>query len=85
MRPVQWISRIGLLALLIPATAAVAQQESKPGVTEAETRYHAGASPLGEVEMHQDVNPKAPADLLRALRRLSRRAAQGCDRQTAHA
>jgi nitrite reductase (NO-forming)/hydroxylamine reductase len=58
---VQWISRIGLLALLIPATAAVAQQESKPGVTEAETRYHAGASPLGEVEMHQDVNPKAPA------------------------
>jgi Cytochrome c, mono- and diheme variants len=28
--------------------------------TEEELKYQAGASPIGQVEMHQDVNPKAP-------------------------
>jgi nitrite reductase (NO-forming)/hydroxylamine reductase len=53
---------LALAVLSLPLIAVVsAQDEVKPGVTEAETRYHAGASPLGDVEMHQDVNPKAPA------------------------
>ncbi len=33
---------------------------AKKGVTEAELKYQAGSSPLAGVEMHQDVNPKAP-------------------------
>jgi len=54
------ISAVLLLVLASPVSAED-DKEIKPGVTEAETRYQAGSSPLGEVEMHQDINPQAPA------------------------
>ena len=46
--------------LMMSNVLATDDKEVKPGVTEAETRYQAGSSPLGQVEMHQDINPKAP-------------------------
>ncbi|MBX9962551.1 MAG: nitrite reductase [Burkholderiales bacterium] len=41
-------------------------EEAKPdpsgkGVTQEELKYQAGGSPLAEVEMYQDINPKAPS------------------------
>ena len=50
------------LALALPLSLgiAVAQDRAKPGVTATEMQYQAGDSPLGKVEMHQNVNPKAP-------------------------
>ncbi|MFA4970103.1 MAG: nitrite reductase [Sulfuritalea sp.] len=55
--------RAGLIiALTLPLGIANvdAQDRAKPGVTEAEMKYQAGDSPMGKVEMHQNVNPKAP-------------------------
>ncbi|KAF0164189.1 MAG: nitrite reductase (NO-forming) / hydroxylamine reductase [Rhodocyclaceae bacterium] len=55
--------RAGLVvALMLPLGVANvgAQDRAKPGVTEAEMKYQAGDSPMGKVEMHQNVNPKAP-------------------------
>ena len=53
-----------LAAALLMQGSAVAQKKpapkTPPGVTQEELRYQAGGSPLGGVEMHQDVNPKAP-------------------------
>jgi nitrite reductase (NO-forming)/hydroxylamine reductase len=55
-----------MTAALLATGLAVAQEKPKaqpktpPGVTEEELRYQAGGSPLGGIEMHQDVNPKAP-------------------------
>ena len=46
--------------VIASASYAADEKESKPGVTDVETRYQAGSSPLGDVEMHQDINPKAP-------------------------
>jgi nitrite reductase (NO-forming)/hydroxylamine reductase len=37
-----------------------AKKEQRAPVTEEELRYQAGGSPLAGVEMHQDINPKAP-------------------------
>ncbi len=34
--------------------------DNKMGVTDAEVKYQAGGSPLANVEMYQDINPKAP-------------------------
>jgi len=48
------------VAVLPLAIATAVAEEAKHGVTEAEIKYQAGASPLAGVEMHQDVNPKAP-------------------------
>jgi nitrite reductase (NO-forming) / hydroxylamine reductase len=45
--------------LLLAATPAVLADEHKE-ITPAEKNYEAGSSPLSGVEMHQDVNPKAP-------------------------
>ena len=39
---------------------AMAQDRAKPGVTATEMQYQAGDSPLGKVDMHQNINPKAP-------------------------
>jgi nitrite reductase (NO-forming)/hydroxylamine reductase len=50
---------VAVLPLAIASASAVAE-EAKKGVTEAEIKYQAGSSPLADVEMHQDVNPKAP-------------------------
>jgi nitrite reductase (NO-forming)/hydroxylamine reductase len=57
----------GAVAAALAMGAAFAQDkkpETKPGdkptVDPAEIRYQAGSSPLGAVDMHQDINPKAP-------------------------
>jgi nitrite reductase (NO-forming)/hydroxylamine reductase len=48
------------MALPLSLSMALAQERAKPGVTATEMQYQAGDSPLGKVEMHQNVNPKAP-------------------------
>ena len=48
------------LALPLGLGMALAQDRAKPGVTATEMQYQAGDSPLGKVDMHQNVNPKAP-------------------------
>jgi nitrite reductase (NO-forming)/hydroxylamine reductase len=60
-----WTRIVALATLPLAVGAALAQAPAKapdapPGVTPEELKYQAGGSPLGEVEMHQDVNPKAP-------------------------
>jgi len=37
-----------------------AAKAKRHGITQEEARMQAGASPLADVEMHQDINPKAP-------------------------
>ena len=49
---------LGTLVVL-PLAIGMAWAQEKP-VTEEEIRYQAGSSPLAEVEMYQDINPKAP-------------------------
>jgi nitrite reductase (NO-forming)/hydroxylamine reductase len=50
--------------MLVLGTAGAWAQPSQPGrapVTDAEIRYQAGGSPLAQEDMHQNINPKAPA------------------------
>ena len=47
-------------ALPLAVATAIAETKTHEGVTEAEIKYQAGTSPLAGVEMHQDINPKAP-------------------------
>jgi nitrite reductase (NO-forming)/hydroxylamine reductase len=57
------LSSVALLALPLVVSSALAQDKKpaeKPGVTESEMKYQAGGSPMSGMEMHQDVNPKAP-------------------------
>ena len=64
-------SRKSAMLALVLATASlpmavsnVFAQPTQPGrapVTEAEIRYQAGGSPLAQEDMHQNINPKAPA------------------------
>ena len=55
------LRKLGLIvALTLPLGVANAQDQAKPGVTDTEMKYQAGDSPLGKVEMHQNINPKAP-------------------------
>jgi len=49
-----------LTAATLPLAIGTVLADDKKDVTEAELKYQAGASPLAGVEMHQDVNPKAP-------------------------
>ncbi|MFM9885650.1 MAG: cytochrome D1 domain-containing protein [Burkholderiales bacterium] len=56
---------LAFLAIAMSTFAAgdAVSQPTKPErapVTESEIRYQAGGSPLADVEMHQDTNPKAP-------------------------
>ena len=56
----KWLFRtIGLAALPLAFATAWAEDTHKD-VSPAEIQYQAGSSPLGSVEMHQDINPKAP-------------------------
>jgi nitrite reductase (NO-forming)/hydroxylamine reductase len=48
------------LALSFNLGLAMAQDRAKPGVSDTEMKYQAGDSPLGKVEMHRNINPKAP-------------------------
>jgi nitrite reductase (NO-forming)/hydroxylamine reductase len=51
-------------AAILAATSPIAQADKDKKddghMTEPEKEYQAGGSPLGEQEMHQDINPKAP-------------------------
>jgi len=47
-------------ALPLAVGSVLADTKKHEGVTEAEIKYQAGSSPLAGVDMHQDVNPKAP-------------------------
>ena len=50
-----------LAVLPLAVGLALAEEPAaKKGVTGAELKYQAGASPMAGVEMHQNVNPKAP-------------------------
>ena len=56
-----WAHKLALLALLPLAGVGSAMAQGVPkGVTPAEANYQAGSSPLADVDMYQDVNPKAP-------------------------
>jgi len=55
----RFLAAITAAALPLAISGAIADT-AKKGVTEAEIKYQAGSSPLAGVEMHQDVNPKAP-------------------------
>ncbi len=49
-----------LIAAALTALASPAIAQDKKPITEAETRYQAGSSPLAGEEMYQGINPKAP-------------------------
>lgn len=60
----KWLSRAIVMAALPWAMSQAFAEEPKrehKDVSPAEMNYEAGGSPLADVEMHQDVNPKAPA------------------------
>ena len=48
-----------IAAALLPLAIAQALAAGKD-VSSAEVQYQAGSSPLANVEMYQDINPKAP-------------------------
>ncbi|CAG0956118.1 nitrite reductase (NO-forming) / hydroxylamine reductase [Burkholderiales bacterium] len=55
------LSLMTAAALAMAAGGAFAQQPTQhKEITQPETAYQAGSSPLGQVEMYQDINPKAP-------------------------
>ncbi|MDH4188950.1 MAG: nitrite reductase [Betaproteobacteria bacterium] len=62
IRPNNLARAVGALALPLAVAAAWAQptQPGRAPVTESEIRYQAGGSPLEGIDMHQDINPKAP-------------------------
>jgi nitrite reductase (NO-forming) / hydroxylamine reductase len=49
-----------LVGLPLAVGVALAQQTQHKEITQPETAYQAGSSPLAGVEMYQDINPKAP-------------------------
>ncbi len=59
MKKSHWITGAVAMAALPLAVANAFAEEAKHA-TEAEVRYQAGSSPLANVEMYQDINPKAP-------------------------
>ena len=58
--PIRWACFAAILALPLTLSVVHAQDRSKPGVTDTEMKYQAGDSPLGKVEMHQNISPQAP-------------------------
>ncbi len=63
MKRVNWLTGSFIIAALPFATALAEEStaEGKHGISSAEVSYQAGGSPLANVEMYQDINPKAPA------------------------
>jgi nitrite reductase (NO-forming)/hydroxylamine reductase len=57
---VRAVLALSALSLCVSAAFAQPTQPGRAPVTEPEIRYQAGGSPLEQVEMHQDINPKAP-------------------------
>ncbi|NLF54210.1 MAG: nitrite reductase [Thauera phenolivorans] len=81
MQTRKWLGKTLTLALLPLAMSSAWAQDEHKAVTESEMKYQAGASPLGEVEMHQDVNPKAPkmsADEFEKARQIYFERCAGC-------
>ena len=59
----EWVAAaalIGMVSITIGYARADEKSSDEEHMTEAEKKYQAGASPLGEEEMHQDINPAAP-------------------------
>jgi len=56
----RWSGLLALAVLPLAIGGVMADQKEKKGVTPEELKYEAGGSPLAGIEMHQDVNPKAP-------------------------
>jgi len=54
------LTMLATLPLALALSSASAQDRAKPGVTATEMQYQAGNSPMGSVDMHQNINPKAP-------------------------
>ena len=52
---------LALAALPLAVGLALAEEPAKKDVSQPELKYQAGGSPMAGVEMHQNVNPKAPA------------------------
>ena len=50
----------GMVSITIGYARADEKSSDDGHMTEAEKKYQAGASPLGEEEMHHDINPQAP-------------------------
>lgn len=81
MQTRKWLGKTLTLALLPLAMSSAWAQDEHKAVTESEMKYQAGSSPLGEVEMHQDVNPKAPpmsADEFEKARQIYFERCAGC-------
>ena len=55
------ISALALMPLAVSTAFAADDQSQHKNLPAAESAYQAGGSPLAGVEMHQDINPKAPA------------------------
>jgi nitrite reductase (NO-forming)/hydroxylamine reductase len=51
---------LAVLPFAVGGAAAQQQPSQKKEITQPETAYQAGSSPLGAVDMYQDINPKAP-------------------------
>ena len=60
MRSITIAAALVALPLMMGGASAQEKPKPKPPVSDAEIRYQAGGSPLGDVDMHQDFNPKAP-------------------------
>ena len=59
-----WLGAVLALAALPLAMAQAFAEDKKPATeahAPAEVKYQAGGSPLADVDMYQDINPKAPA------------------------
>ena len=58
--PLLWRNAKSIAILPLTLSAGLAFAVDKGVTTPAETAYQAGGSPLANVEMYQDINPKAP-------------------------
>lgn len=59
----EWVAAaalVGMVSINIGYARADEKASDDGHMTEAEKKYQAGASPLGEEEMHHDINPQAP-------------------------
>jgi nitrite reductase (NO-forming)/hydroxylamine reductase len=60
LKKVSTLAVLAVAALPLAISAALADEKAPAKVTPEELKYQAGSSPLAGVDMHQDVNPKAP-------------------------
>lgn len=60
LRKCMWSGALITAALPLAMSAVLAQEAGKHPTSDAELKYQAASSPLANVEMYQDINPKAP-------------------------